>query len=85
MTWNPSAPDLILLNGHIRTMDAQRPRAQAMAVKAGRIMAVGDNDEISALADSKSERVNLDGRLGIPGMMDSRPTAARSGACQIFR
>jgi predicted amidohydrolase YtcJ len=71
MTWNPSAPDLILLNGHIRTMDAQRPRAQAMAVKAGRIMAVGDNDEISALADSKSERVNLDGRLGIPGMMDS--------------
>ena len=71
MTRNSSAPDLILLDGHIRTMDAQRPRAQAMAVKAGRIMAVGDNDEISALADSKSERVNLDGRLGIPGMMDS--------------
>ena len=71
MTRNSSAPDLILLDGHIRTMDAQRPRAQAMAVKSGRIMAVGDNDEISALADSKSERVNLDGRLGIPGMMDS--------------
>ena len=71
MTRNPSAPDLILFNGYIRTMDAQRPRAQAMAVKAGRIMAVGDNDEISALADSKSERVNLDGRLGIPGLMDS--------------
>ncbi len=71
MTRSPSAPDLILLNGHIRTMDAQRPRAQALAVKAGRIMAVGDNEEISALADSKSERVNLDGRLAIPGMMDS--------------
>jgi len=71
MTRNPSAPDLILFNGHIRTMDAQRPRAQAMAVKADRIMAVGDNDEISALADSKTERVNLDGRLTIPGMMDS--------------
>lgn len=52
-------------------MDAQKPRAQALAVKAGRIMAVGDNDEISALADSKTERVNLNGRLGIPGMMDS--------------
>jgi len=71
MTRNPSAPDLILFNGHIRTMDAQRPRARAMAVKADRIMAVGDNDEISALADSKTERVNLDGRLTIPGMMDS--------------
>ena len=64
-------PDLILFNGHIRTMDAQKPRAQAVAVKAGRIMAVGDSDEISALTDSKTERVDLNGRLGIPGMMDS--------------
>ena len=71
MTQNPSAPDLILLNGQIRTMDDQKPRAQAMVVKDGRIMAVGDNDAIAALADSKTERVNLDGRFGIPGMMDS--------------
>ena len=71
MTRSPLMPDLILFNGHIRTMDAQKPRAQALAVKAGRIMAVGDNDEISALADSKTERVNLNGRLGIPGLMDS--------------
>ena len=71
MTQNPSAPDLILFNGQIRTMDDQRPRAQALAVKAGRIMAVGENEEISALAGSKTERVNLDGRLGIPGLMDS--------------
>ncbi len=71
MTRSPFMPDLILFNGQIRTLDAQRPRAQALAVKAGRIMAVGDNDEISALADSKTERVNLNGRLGIPGMMDS--------------
>jgi predicted amidohydrolase YtcJ len=71
MTQNPSAPDLILFNGQIKTMDDQRPRAQALAFKAGRIMAVGENKEISALAGSKTERVNLDGRLGIPGLMDS--------------
>ena len=71
MTQKPSAPDLILFNGQIRTMDDQRPRAQALAVNAGRIMAVGENEEISALAGSKTERVNLDGRLGIPGLMDS--------------
>jgi len=52
-------------------MDDQKPRAQAMAVKVGRIMAVGDNDEIGALADSKTERVNLNGHLAIPGLMDS--------------
>jgi predicted amidohydrolase YtcJ len=71
MTQDPSVPDLILLNGNIRTLDIQRPQTQAIAVKAGRIMAVGENDEISALASSKTERVNLNGRLGIPGMMDS--------------
>jgi predicted amidohydrolase YtcJ len=42
-----------------------------MAVKAGRILAVGENDEIRALAGSKIEHVNLNGRLGIPGLMDS--------------
>ena len=71
MTQNPSVPDLILFNGHLQTMGHQKPRAQAMAVKDGRITAVGDNEEIRALADSKTERVNLDGRLGNPGMMDS--------------
>ena len=71
MTQDPSVPDLILLNGNIRTLDIQRPQTQAIAVKAGRIMAVGENDEISDLASSKTERVNLNGRLGIPGMMDS--------------
>ncbi len=71
MTRSPLVPDLILFNGQLRTMDVENPRAQALAVKAGRITAVGDNDKISALADSKTERVNLNGRLGIPGMMDS--------------
>lgn len=71
MTRNASAPDLILLNGNIRTLDDQRPQARALAVKAGRIMAVGDNDEISALANLNTERVDLNGRLGIPGLMDS--------------
>ncbi|MGD2186339.1 MAG: amidohydrolase [Desulfobacterales bacterium] len=71
MIQNRSGPDLILLNGNIRTMDAQKPQAQAMAVKTGRIMAVGDDEEIKALADTKTEHVNLKGRLGIPGLMDS--------------
>jgi predicted amidohydrolase YtcJ len=71
MIQNRSGPDLILLNGNIRTMDAQKPQAQAMAVKTGRIMAVGDDEEIKALADTKTQHVNLKGRLGIPGLMDS--------------
>jgi predicted amidohydrolase YtcJ len=71
MSRNPSAPDLILFNGNIHTMDTQISQTRAVAVKAGRIMAIGDNDEIRALADSKTEHVNLNGRLSIPGLMDS--------------
>ncbi len=65
------APDLILLNGNIRTLDNQRPQAQAIAIKSGRINAVGENDTIAALAGPKTERVDLKRRLATPGLMDS--------------
>jgi len=71
MTRNPSAPDLILLNGNIRTLDSQRPQAQAIGIKGGQIIAVGENGAIADLADQKTERIELNGRLAIPGLMDS--------------
>ena len=71
MTRNSSAPDLILLNGNIRTLDSQRPQARAIGIRGGQIIAVGENDEISALAGQKTERVELNGRMAIPGFMDS--------------
>ena len=71
MTRNDTAPDLILLNGNICTLDRQKPQAAAIAVKAGRIIAVGENDAIGALAGQQTKRIALDGRLVIPGLMDS--------------
>ncbi|MGD9083658.1 MAG: amidohydrolase, partial [Desulfobacterales bacterium] len=71
MTRNDTAPDLILLNGNICTLDSQKPQAEAIAVKAGRITAVGENDAVDALAGQQTERIVLDGRLVIPGLMDS--------------
>jgi predicted amidohydrolase YtcJ len=71
MIQNPSAPDLILLNGNIRTLDSKRPQAQAIGIKGGQIIAVGENDAIADLADQKTERIELNGRLAIPGLMDS--------------
>jgi predicted amidohydrolase YtcJ len=71
MTRNSSAPDLILLNGNIRTLDSQKPQARAIGIRGGQIIAVGENDEIAALAGQKTERVELNGRLAIPGLMDS--------------
>ena len=47
----PSLPDVIFVNGDIYTQ-AKPPRAQAMAVRDGRIVAVGSNDEIRKLKGS---------------------------------
>src|SRR6266567_2848674 len=46
----PLAADLILFNGNLQTMDANHPAAQAVAIIANRIAAVGTTDEIRALA-----------------------------------
>ncbi len=71
MTPHSPSPDLVMLNGVIRTMDKHNQRSQAIAIKGKRIMAIGGNEVISAIADSSTERIDLEGRLVLPGMMDS--------------
>ena len=65
------SPDLILLNGRIFTLDAENTVAQAVAVKDGRIVAVGGDGEIEALAGPNTRRIALGGRAVIPGLFDS--------------
>jgi predicted amidohydrolase YtcJ len=66
-------PDLVLLNGHIHTVDRARPRAEAVAVCGERIAAVGSSAEVRALVrpDGKTRIVDLDGRLVVPGFNDA--------------
>jgi predicted amidohydrolase YtcJ len=71
MTRNASVPDLILLNGNIHTMDSQRPQARAIGIREGQIIVVGENETVASLAGQNTERIDLNGRLAIPGLMDS--------------
>ena len=68
--WRPE-PDLILTGGEIRTVDAEDSIAEALAVKDGRIAAVGSAAEVGALAGPATRLVELDGRTVIPGLQDS--------------
>jgi predicted amidohydrolase YtcJ len=63
--------ETVLYNGHIRTQHDAHPHAQALAVRDGRIVAVGGDDEIRDLLAPSGEAINLEGRLVIPGLTDA--------------
>jgi hypothetical protein len=71
MTDRGKTADLLLLNGNFRTQDPNCPRAEAAAVTSGLILAVGNNDSIKDLASSDTQRIDLGGRLILPGIMDA--------------
>lgn len=64
-------PNLILLNAKIHTLDSSVGTASALAIAGDRIIAVGGDNEIRALADSKSEAIDLKGRAVVPGLTDA--------------
>ena len=63
--------DLVLRGGTVRTMDASAPVASAVAVREGRIVYVGDDAGTAALVGSRTEVVELGGRLLLPGFHDT--------------
>ncbi|MHC5905061.1 amidohydrolase [Streptomyces sp. S6] len=65
-----SSADLVLTGGPVHTVDPARPHATAVAVRAGRIVAVG-HDEVHALVGPRTEVVDLAGRLLLPGFQDA--------------
>ncbi len=63
--------DSVYYNGTILTMDDARPRAEAVAVKDGRILAVGNRNEILGLKGGRTETIDLEGRTLLPGFVDA--------------
>jgi predicted amidohydrolase YtcJ len=65
------APDLILTNGRFLTMDPDLPEAEAVAIRDGRILAVGTTESIQELAGAGTTVRDLGGRRAIPGIIDT--------------
>lgn len=71
--------ELYLINGKVHTQDLARPRATAVAIRCGRIFAVGGDDEIRELErlttgsgrTGPAEIIDLDGLCVLPGLTDS--------------
>src|SRR6516162_2036460 len=73
------APDLVLLNGKIVTVDDRFAIAQAVAVRGDRIVAVGTTEQITHLAGGGTRRIDLRGRTVIPGLIDNHMHLLRAG------
>ena len=65
-----SPATLLLRNGHIVTMDRDRPAAQALAVRNDRIVAVGSDEELAAYAGPETTVIDLAGQTAVPGLIE---------------
>lgn len=63
--------DLVIVNANVQTMDPAKPKAQAIAVMGGKIVAVGTDAEIRALAGANTKVIDAGGKLVMPGFNDA--------------
>ncbi len=71
--------DSVLINGNIITMNHEQPKVQAIAIKHGRFVAVGTNEQIQLHAGRNTERIDLNGKTVVPGLIDTHVHGAALG------
>lgn len=74
-----AAADLILRNGVFYTLEPERPRAEAVALRGDRILALGSATELSRLEGPSTRTVDLGGAFVVPGFIDSHTHFGRAG------
>lgn len=74
-----NAPELIVVNAKVVTVDDQASIAQAFAVRDGRFLAVGNNAQIRAMAGATTRIIDAQGRTVTPGLNDGHIHMVRAG------
>ena len=75
--------DVVYRNGFVYTADGPRSRAQAFAVKDGKFIAVGSNDDMKAVTGKNTKTVNLKGKMVMPGLIDTHIHALRGALTSL--
>ncbi len=76
--------DLILIHGKILTVDTKDSIAQAVAIRQGKIIAVGSDQQIQPLAGPKTNVIDLHGRTATPGLIDTHAHIATGGVDELY-
>jgi hypothetical protein len=77
------APDSVVVNAVIYTVDERRPTAAAFAVKNGRFVAVGGNDDVRRLAGAGTRVIDAAGATIVPGFIDAHTHPADAGVSEL--
>src|SRR5580698_43238 len=72
-------PELILYNANILTVDANEPRAQAVAIAGGRFLAVGSNEDIRSTSKPGTRQLDIGGKTIVPGFIDAHTHPSYAG------
>jgi predicted amidohydrolase YtcJ len=75
----PIAADVVLRHGRITTLDRSKPVVSAVAIKDGKFVAVGTDQEALALAGPSTRIIELHGRSVLPGLFDNHTHVVRGG------
>ena len=68
---------MVYRNGFVYTVDGIRSRAEAFAVKDGKFIAVGSNEDMKTLTGKNTKTVDLKGNMVMPGLVDTHIHALR--------
>ena len=78
-----SPADLVFTGGHVHTVDPARPRAEAVAVRGERVVAVGSATDVAALRGPRTRVVDLGERLLVPGFQDAHVHPLEGGVDRL--
>jgi predicted amidohydrolase YtcJ len=78
-----SAPATLFYDAHVFTAEAQQPYAEAVAIRGGRILAVGALAAVEQAAGPEARRVDLQGNFLMPGMIDAHAHPIMGGLTQV--
>ncbi len=76
--------DTILVSGTILTVDEADSIAEAIAIRDGKILAVGTDEEIRSLAGERTEVIDLHGMTATPGLLDAHCHFAWGGTDELY-
>ena len=63
--------DVVFMNGRFATLDAAKPEASAVAIRDGKFLAVGSDEEVLRHVGPGTRRIDLEGRTVVPGLIDA--------------